>query len=428
MLFRIASLVAILTVLSKVLGLARDLVVAHYYGTSVVADAYNMAYMFTGNFFVIFACIGGPVYTALMAILPRYEGLNLISFIEKISRQLFLVVCCLALFLYLAKSYLLSFFINEKTNTEYFVLTLRQIDLLLPLILCTAPLAVVSTVLNFTKHYVSPTLAPGILNLVLILALFIFGAGQDGLILALATSIGAIVSLLLQLPSYFRVKADFLKQALLATNPSQDFYNLLFPTLIATGLNQVMLFIDGYYCNGLPQGALTAITLANRMIQMPMGILLTAILVPLFPRITKLFHENNILELKRVLYKSLFYLTILALPAVMIGISFAKPIIALLFQRGAFDESSTILVSQVFFYLCISILPYIYKDCLVRTAYSIGDTKMPLQVTMILIFIKLLSNAVLVPVLGVNGIALSTTVVSLLGAVILTYRLRKVIL
>ena len=70
--YRVASFVAFLTIISKILGLARDLVIAQYFGTSMQADAFNMAYLFTGNFFIIFGGVGGPFYSAVVAALPKY--------------------------------------------------------------------------------------------------------------------------------------------------------------------------------------------------------------------------------------------------------------------------------------------------------------------------------------------------------------------
>ena len=72
--FRIAGLVAVLTIISKILGLARDLVIAHYFGTSMEADAFNLAYLLTGNFFIILGGIGGPFYSSLIAVLPKLQS------------------------------------------------------------------------------------------------------------------------------------------------------------------------------------------------------------------------------------------------------------------------------------------------------------------------------------------------------------------
>ena len=104
---------------------------------------------------------------------------------------------------------------------------------------------------------------------------------------------------------------------------------------------------------------------------------------------------------------------------------FPSQIIALIFERGAFDAQSTALVAEVFFYLCLSVIPYIFRDSFTRTLYCFGDSKSPLYVMLIAIVLKFILNSLLVKSYGIAGIAISTVAASSFNATCLFFILRR---
>jgi putative peptidoglycan lipid II flippase len=243
------------------------------------------------------------------------------------------------------------------------------------------------------------------------------------LALAIGTSIGGILSLVLQIPALVDVKKNHLKdnpQADLSTSLNQKtFSEILYPALLATVVSQLIVFVDSFFCRDLEQGSWTALVLANRLVQMPLGVLLTAFLVPVFPRIGEVIAQGNNKEVARLLIKSIKTMVVLCIPAVIVGCVWSEDIIRILFQRGAFDAHSTAMVASVFFYLCFSILPYVIRDSLTRALYSYGDSKSPLYVIIFAIFVKLILNYFLVKQFGLDGLAISTTIISILNACVL---------
>ncbi len=433
--YKVASLVAILTVVSKILGLLRDLIVAKYFGTSMLADAYNMAYLFTGNFFIIFGTIGGPFYSALVATLPKLpENKHTWIFIKDILLKTTLVLTGLAFMIYLYKSFLLKFFIDPAAEV-YFKLTMLNIDILLPLIILCGPIGIIFGILNCYKKYYEPSLSPAVVNIVMIITVLVMGDTANGLALALGTSLGGILSFVFQLPPLEYVRKKLLghdtsphtqlqEQAIQVIEEKQDVFSgeynhILVPALFSTGLSQILVFIDGFYCKGLPEGSFTALTLANRLIQLPLGVLLTAFLVPLFPRITQLVKDNDLTEIKRLLIKAIKMLILLCIPAIVVGMLWPHEIIRLVFERGAFDARSTAMVADLFFYLCLSIIPYVLRDSFARACYSFGDSHSTLVVMIISIAMKFSLNSYFVEQYGLNGIAISTTIISAINAIIL---------
>lgn len=430
--FKVVGFVAFLTIISKFLGLGRDLVIANYFGTSIISDAFNMAYLFTGNLFIIFGGIGGPFYNSIVSVLPKLKKPQIMAFIKDTLLKTFIVLCFIAVALYFAKPYLLSFFVHADQNPEYFKLSLYHINLLLPLIIICGPIGILFAVLNTYKYYVAPSLSPAAVNIALIAAVFIMGDAYSGIALSLGTTLGAALSFVFQLPYFNKIKSDLNKE----TNQLEikdtdlkssikDYHAILMPALLTTGISQIMVFIDSSFCSSLEEGSWTAMIMGNRLIQMPLGVLLTSFLVPVFPAVAKLASSNDIDGVKRQVQKALKALIAICIPGTIIGAIWAEPLIKIIFERGEFNSRSTFLVSTVVFYLVFSIIPYVMRDTLTRVFYSFGDSRTPFLVSLIAVFIKFMLNAALMPIYGLGGIALATVLVISFNCILLSILLRR---
>jgi putative peptidoglycan lipid II flippase len=447
--YKVASLVAVLTILSKISGLIRDLVITNYYGTSTISDAFNMAYLFTGNFFVVFGCIGGPFYSSIISIFPKLtkpadsdtetsvslKNHAAWTFFKGTVLKTSLALLVLVFAIFVLKSYILKSFIDIEARPEYYDLTVFNIDLLLPLILLCGPIGLIAAFLNIYKRYVEPSISPAIVNLALIAAVFVMGDSYNGIALALGTSVGAVLSLVFQLPAVESVRKllvkdhqtetkDFQKQLrtyIDSVKSFKEYSHILFPALLSTALAQGMVFIDGFFCKSLEEGSWTALVIANRLIQMPLGVLVTSFLVPLFPKISELAATNQVEGIKQETLKAVQILTLLCLPAIIIGIFWTEPLIKFIFERGAFDARSTNMLSSAFFILCFSIVPYIMRDMVTRIFFSFGDSKTPFLVMIMGIILKVLLNFLLVKNYGLVGIASATVIITIVNFSVLYF-------
>src|SRR5262249_27417473 len=142
--------------------------------------------------------------------------------------------------------------------------------------------------------------------------------------------------LAVQLPGMAKSKPKF-SFSLKAQPGLKAFLLMLGPAAIATEIGQLNLYIDGSFVSSLPQGSMTAITNANRLIQLPLGVLLTAMLVPILPRFTEQAAAMEFDELKETFRKGLRIVWFLVLPMAAILIAVPGPIVQLLFERGRFD-------------------------------------------------------------------------------------------
>ena len=433
-LFKVVGFVGIVTVCSKVFGLLRDLVIANAYGTSVYADAYNFAYLLTGNALILLGGLGGPFHSATIAIFTKIKdnAKEAGSFLIKILTTTFIVLTFITLLVSTYKENLIKLIapatgLNQAYQEKLWYLTSIQLEIMLPLIIISGLLGILCGVSNVYKKYFWPSFGPVLPSVAIIFFVFFYPDPHIGIALGIGTLIGAILQLFVQIPDvvkaglYENLKVSIVKKQ----KAVSDFFFFLGPAILSTTIGQLTVYIDSFFCSGLEEGSWTATVFANRLIQLPLGVLLTAFLVPFFPRFSELANSENIKQLKQtsiVVIKSLWFLT---LPIAAYLFLFSKPIIEFIFQRGAFDERSTLLTSSILVALLLSMIFYVARDTLTRVFYSLGDSKIPLLVAVFSIILKIIFNSLLVDKYHAPGIAFSTSLVTLFNFLLLAFLLRN---
>jgi putative peptidoglycan lipid II flippase len=426
------SIVALLTVMSKVVGLLRDIVVAAAYGTSVLADAYNYAYLFTGNILILFGGLGGPFHSATVTTLePRKDEPEAGALVIQVLLLTALLLSVVTVVMFLAAPYVMHLLAghyghDHLERIRFFNETVAQLRTMSPLILIAGVIGITYGVLNVFNKIFWPSLSPAIASLAIIIALILFPDKNSSMPLAIGTLIGAFGQLLAQAPQFFTCGLKY-RFSLKAVKGLHSFFSMLWPVFIGTSIGQIIIYVDMCFCAGLGEGSWTAIINANRLVQLPLGVLITAMLVPVLPRFTAHASANRFDELKAEFRRSVSLLCFLAIPLTMILIVLPGPIIKLLFQRGAFDSNSTNLVTAALVYLVPSIAFYIGRDLITRVFYGLQDSLTPFRVAICAIFVKVLLDYLFVIVyhLGVGGISLATTFITIFNLTLLAFLLRK---
>lgn len=425
------SLVAILSVLSKVMGLARDVLVASAYGTTILADAYNYAYLFTGNVLILFGGLGGPFHSATVSTLaPKRSSPDAGALIAQVSFYTAIVLAIAGIAMFCLSPWLMHLVAGDYGNTsgdrlKFFQEAIMQLKIMSPLVLLSGLIGITYGVLNVYNRIFWPSLSPAIASVAIIAAIVICHNHQSSLPLAIGTLIGAFGQLFAQLPGMFSLGLKYRFQIKLVDGLT-NYVKVLWPALISTSIGQLIIYVDSFFCSRIGEGAWTAISNANRLIQLPLGVLITAMLVPMLPRFTDLATGKKIDDLKNEFRRALSFLWFLAIPLTAILLALPEPIIRLLFQRGAFNAQSTGLVTAALIYLVPSIAFYMARDLITRIYFAFHDSRTPFYVAMAAIFIKVLLDWLLVVVfpLGVAGISIATSLITVFNLCLLTYFLR----
>lgn len=429
-----AWLIAVVTIISKLAGFFRDVVIANYYGASVASDAYYYAYQIPALAVILLGGIGGPFHSATVAVFtklipnlnekPPQEAEKLFNTFITAS---FIIFTILTVIFYFYSHPIMSLIISDG-NSELINLASTHLKIMSPALVVGGLIGVYYGILITYKEFILPSLSPIIVSVVIILALVITGGDKTGVVLASATVIGACCQLILQMPRVrqigYRIKPNFL----FFNNANfNSILELLFPAILSSTIGQVHIYVDMFFASCLENGAWTAIGFANRVFQFPVGILVTAFLVPLFPLFARLVGDKDFEGVKTYFNKGVGVLFFAAFPMIICILLLGRDGVALIFERGAFNDSATFMVTQALWFLSFSILPYVFRDSITRVYYSFNDSATPFIVAFSSIVLKVFLNYLFVKQmqLGIGGITLSTTLVTLFNAIVLGILINK---
>lgn len=429
---RAASLIAMLSLMSKFIGLARDKSIAYYCGLSAVTDAYNVAYLIPGVFGVLMlGGLNGPFHSAIVSTLSKaHKEKDATAF-----RVVLWTVIISTLGIMGGISCLFYFFAadiiglwNLPSQTQR--LAVIQFRIMSPMFLFSGIIGILYGVLSLRKQFATPTLSPIMASSAIILALLIFAdpshPEQLAATLAWGTMIGAFFQMVLQLFPLFSslrplpVLFDF-------NHPTyRTLLLILIPAVLSSTVGQVNSFIIYFFTGSMAEGAISAFQLANRLIQLPLGILLTALLVPLLPILSESANaDDNHKSLIAKLNQGLRPVLMISIPVTIFLMIFGRSAIAFLFEGGQFNASDTQLTLEVLIYLSLSVVIYAIRDVLVRVFYALHDSKIPFYTTFVSIAVMFLFSWLLAPRMQVSGVALAASIATLFNFLTLAVILNK---
>ncbi len=304
-------------------------------------------------------------------------------------------------------------------STELITTSAKQLKIMSPIIFFGGLIGIFYGILNIYHSFFWPSLSPTAMSVMILGALLIFPNDGTGMVLAWATLGGAIVQVAMQLPDYLKRRFSIAPNFNFKMPEMKQIGEMLFPATIGTTTGQLNVYVDMFFTSRLVEGGWSAVTMSNRLIQFPIGVLQTALLVPIFPRFSRYVTEGNMDELRRYFKLGVISLWFISMPILIIILMFIEPFVRLVFEHGSFTSSDTKLVSYALSFQAFQIIPYFARDSITRVFYAFQDTKTPLLVGLVSIFFKVLFDWMLVDDYGVAGITLSTAVVTLINMVFL---------
>ena len=430
-----AWVIAVVTIVSKLIGFIRDIVIANYYGASLVSDAYYYAYQIPSLSLILLGGVGGPFHSATVAVFSKLIP-SLSEKPQENVNKLYSTFMTASFVFFLALSALLLIFpkqimglIISGGSEEMIRLASTHLQIMTPLLIIGGIVGIYYGILIIYKQFMLPNLSPIIMSIAIIAGIVIAAPNdQKGYALAWATTIGAILQLVIQYPNVRKLGFLWRPNFEFVNNPNfKEITELLFPAVLSSTVGQIHIYVDMFFTSSISDGAWTAIGYANRVFQFPVGILVTAFLVPLFPIFSRLVADKDYEGIKNYFNKGVGVLFFAGIPIIIGILTVGTDAVRLVFERGAFDENATFMVTEALWFLSVSILPYVFRDSITRVYYSFNDSKTPFIVAFVSIVLKFLCNWGFISVLGmgIGGITLSTSLVTLFNACVLGYLMNK---
>lgn len=434
---RAAGVVALAVMCSRVLGLVREQVFGHLFGTTWQSDAFKMAFRIPNLLRDLFA--EGALSTAFVTTFSRTaEGEGLESAWGLANRvTTFAVVVLSGLTLMgIWFSEPLVGLVAKGFEGEKLALTVHLTQVMFPFILMVSVAAVVMGILNARSVFGVPAMASTFFNIVSILGGLGIGWWMDPTFgtrsltgFAIGTLLGGLAQLLVQVPSLrgvgYRFRWDFgWRDAAM-----RRFLLVLGPALVAASAVQVNVMVNAQFASYQGDGAVSWLDFAFRLMQLPLGLFGVAIGTVALPSVSRSAEAGDLAGVRAVLAHGLRLAAVLTVPAT-VGLWFlAEPLIALLYQHGAFDAESTRQTAVALRYYTVGLAAYSGIKVISPAFYALDRRLKPMLVAFGAIGMNALLNWVLTSWSGMGhrGLALATGLVATVNFVVLYGMMRKLL-
>jgi putative peptidoglycan lipid II flippase len=425
-----ASVVGGATLLSRIFGFVRDMVVAQFFGAGMATDAFFVAFRIPN---LLRRLVGEgaltasfiPVYSEYIGQKSKEEGDDLVSASFSVLAVGLILLTGLGILFspWIIKIMAYGF----SQDPEKFRLTVFLTRLMFPYIFFIGLVALSMGVLNSWKHFTAPALAPVLLNLAIIACALLLAPVLKVPVesLAIGVLLGGVAQLLFQIP-FIRRKKIAIRFLFRLSHPGVRRIGLLMaPSLLGLGVTQINVLVSTFLASYLSEGSISYLYYADRLLEFPMGIFAIAIATVILPTLSDQTAKNDIQGMKETLAFALSLVFFVTLPAMIGLIVLRLPIINLLFQRGAFNAHSAAMTAQALLFYALGLAAFAGVRIIVPAFYSLQDTKTPVKVA----FVALLANAGLGVVLMIPlkhaGLALATSLAAGLNFILLVILLKR---
>ena len=412
---------------SRLLGLVRVSVIANTFGTGPELDAYWVAFRLPDLIFQMLAgaAMGAafiPVFAKVFAQQSEEQAWRLAS---SVLNLVALATLVLAVFGFLLAPLLVPAIapgLAEETGRQpeirSLAVDLTRIMMLSPILFSISGMFM--AILNARHSFLFPAIAPMVYNLSIIAGALFF---DDVRALAAAVVIGAALHLSVQVPGLFRVGMRYRLIAQWRDSAVLQVGRLMAPRVLGLAAFQFNLIIMTFFASFVGDDAISGLNFAWLIVMMPLGLFGMAISTAVFPTLAEQAVDRRD-ELRRTLEQALRFIMFLTVPAAIALMILSQPLVALIFERGNFDEASTRITRDALIFFSIGLIGHAGIEILSRGFYAVSDTRTPVVFAIVALLTNLALSAILVGPFGVSGLALSVSLATILNATLLFWVLR----
>ena len=432
-LLRAAATISGLTLVSRVLGLVRETLVASVYGAGPLTDAFFVAFRLPNMLRRLFA--EGAFTQAFIPVLAQSQQESpqeTRRVLDAVATMLFWVLTVVVAVGVVAAPGLVWLVASGlRQDAETFGIAVLMTRWMFPYILLISLVALAAAILNLSKRFAAPAFAPVLLNVSIILAALFLGRFFDPPVLALCAGvmIGGVLQLLWQVPSLVKIgllpRIRFTPWKALKDPAVQRVLKNMAPTLLAVSVSQFSLIINTQIASWLAPGSVSWVSYGDRLMEFPTSLLGIAMGTLLLPSPSQANAAGNTQRYSDLLDWGLRLALLLATPA-MVGLALmAKPLTALLFHYGAFSTHDLLMTSHTVRAYGAGLVALTAVRILAPGFFAKQDVRTPVKIAVTVLVCTQLMNLVLVPWLAHAGLALSISLGAWLNAGWLLRGLKK---
>ncbi len=412
-------IIVTITFLSKIIGYAREVLVAYYFGATAKTDAFLVAFLIPS---MVLGLIANGIQIVIIPLYTEKKKISLQKARLFVNQVFFITV--LFLLVFLAFMYLFpTFFIkiiaygfkgNRLSLTVYFMRYLLIFGFFNVFI------GFFTGLYQAEKQFLYPAFILLMGNSLIPLSLVIFTpiiCINSWVIGEIAFSAFSFFALFIAL----RLKRGFFKQFAfrhINWKEIRYFANLLFPIILTSSLFTINNIVDKTVASSLSTGSIAILNFAQRIYLIPFGIIITSLNVATYPALSSLAASKNGKGYANLFQQSITLILFVMVPISVLFIVLSQPIVRILFQHGAFTYKDTVATALTVSMYSIGLFMIAANDFLRRVFFSFKNTKTPLYISIVIVSINVIGDIVLSRFLGVAGIALATSIAATIGFLI----------
>jgi putative peptidoglycan lipid II flippase len=406
------------TMASRILGFAREMLMAAAVGTGPVADAFYAAFQFPNTFRRLFA--EGAFNAAFVPLFAREIEAGGVEGAKKFSEEVFGVLFGILLALTVAMEFAMPFVIRYGIAPGFaddpakLDMTVTLAMIMFPYLICMSLGAMMAGMLNSLRRYFAAAIAPVFLNVILVSILsVIWYRGAEGQVVGEALAWGVLAAGVVQLAIVWwatrqaGMRIGF-RRPRLTPNVKRLLW-LALPAAITGGITQINTLIGTAIASG-QAGAVPALSLADRVYQLPLGVVGVAVGVVLLPELARALRAGHLKDAANLQNRSVEFTLFLTLPAAAALLVIAEPIVRVLYERGAFTPSDTLVVSEVLAIFGIGLPAFVLIKAFTPGFFAREDTRTPMLFAAVSVAINITVALTLFPSMGAPGIATAAAI------------------
>lgn len=417
-----ASIITVITLISKTFGFIREVLIAYYFGTSSEVDMYLMAVNIPTIVLGFITCVG-------TAYIPVYNEISVKEGTKRslgFTTQLILVmsvVCGVVILVCSLNAELITKIVAPGFSSEMVATTAGYLRISMWNLLVTTIISIFICYLNSNNWFSQAALCmlfhSSVQIIFTFLAHFIGPVFLTiGYVIANCFYLGALV--LMSLRHEYRFNTIYYDNKYV-----RMLLKLLVPIAVSSLITQINRYVDMYFASGLTEGSISALNYSNTIRTFVIMMLNTGLITIFFPMVSRMVSEGKMDKVRRALTSSIRYVIAVFIPITVLLILFSEPITRLLFARGQFNAVSVNMTSIAVRMYAIGITAVALRDIFFNFYYSVKDANFTLIVSVMGILVNIGLNVLLVEKLGVGGLALATSASDIITIPIFALRLKK---
>jgi putative peptidoglycan lipid II flippase len=411
-----------LTLVSRVAGFAREMLMSRVMGASWQADAFFVAFRLPNTFRRLFgegAFSAGfvPLYS------QRLHGNGGSDDAKDFSEQvlavfvptlvLFTVVFEIIMPLFVAA---ISGYQGDKLGLATFLTRIT-----FPYLILISLVSLFSGILNSLAKFTAAAFAPALLNLAMLSALIFVPVGgrTTAIALAIAVTLGGVLQLGLLIAACARAGIVLKLRRPRMTPGVRQFVRVVIPATLGAGVYQISAFIDTFFLTRIGTGAMSYFNYADRLNQLPLGVIGAALGTAILPQVSRHVGAGEADKAARVQGQAAELAMLLCIPAALALAASAGPLISALFEGGRFSAADASITAMTLAIIVLGLPAYVLVKVLTPGFYSRQDTATPVKTAVVVLVANIVLNFVLIPPFGIAGLASAIAICSWLNCVIL---------